>query len=82
MNFPQNCATFYNFISIKAQMLRRPVKKFVLFMGKIRYQKQQPKDSLVAFVLEISMSKMLLAVGDQSQKKWMIFWQESSKTGM
>ena len=61
-------------------MLHRTVKKFVLFMDKIRYHKQQPKDGLVAFVLEILMFKMLLAVGDQSQKKWMIFWQKSSKT--
>lgn len=52
---------------MKAQMLRIPVQKFVLF--KVRYQKQPPNDGSVAFVVEISMWKMLLAPVDQSQQK-------------
>lgn len=46
MNFLQKYAILYNYISIKAQMLPSPVKKFVLFMTQKWF---------IAFVLEISM---------------------------
>ena len=59
---------FYNFITTKVKTRLRLVKKFVLFMEKVLYQNQQRKNGSHAFVLEIWMSKMHLALVDQSLK--------------
>lgn len=48
-------AMSYNSTTIKAQKLLGLVKKILLSMIKMRYRKNRPKRSFVAFVLKISM---------------------------
>jgi hypothetical protein len=51
-------------------MLLKHIEKFVQFIVMILYQKEQPKDGSVDFVLEISILQMLLELVDQSQKNF------------
>lgn len=51
-------------------------------MVKMRFLNKRPKDSFVAFALEISVSRMLLLKVDQLREKLKKLLQKLSKTNM
>ena len=77
--FKRKFAIFDNTTSTKARTHRRLEKKFVVFMVKLlNNQNKQNANGLLAFVLEISMSKMCPVLVGQLPKKMMKFSEKLS----